>query len=198
MRTGSARSRLSIRAAIRAAIRTFTSEVYSSLGMATLYTNRVLTSQMAMPRDISISGVQQRYGLFAECHQPGVRYDGERQRVRRQLRRADYADDANAVGGRERRVYRHDSHRGAGVAQFVRHAARQTVRGVYFAGCLQPTKNCVSRWPRTRRNASKKRKPGYLRVLEAQPEHPKALYYLGLLQFHRGDTATASSSYSAA
>jgi predicted TPR repeat methyltransferase len=32
---------------------------------------------------------------------------------------------------------------------------------------------------------------GYLRVLEAQPEHPKALYYLGLLQFHRGDTATA-------
>lgn len=28
-------------------------EVYSSLGMATLYTNRVLTSQMAMPRDIS-------------------------------------------------------------------------------------------------------------------------------------------------
>ncbi len=30
-------------------------EVYSSLGMATLYTNRVLTSQMAMPRDISSS-----------------------------------------------------------------------------------------------------------------------------------------------
>ena len=28
-------------------------EVYSSLAMATLYTNRVLTSQMAMPRDIS-------------------------------------------------------------------------------------------------------------------------------------------------
>lgn len=32
---------------------------------------------------------------------------------------------------------------------------------------------------------------GYLRVLEAQPDHAKALYYLGLLQFHRGDTATA-------
>jgi predicted TPR repeat methyltransferase len=32
---------------------------------------------------------------------------------------------------------------------------------------------------------------GYLRVLEARPDHPKALYYLGLLQFHRGDTATA-------
>jgi hypothetical protein len=30
-------------------------EVYSSLGMATLYTNRILTSQMAMPRDISSS-----------------------------------------------------------------------------------------------------------------------------------------------
>jgi protocatechuate 3,4-dioxygenase beta subunit len=30
-------------------------EVYSSLAMATLYTNRVLTSQMAMPRDISSS-----------------------------------------------------------------------------------------------------------------------------------------------
>jgi protocatechuate 3,4-dioxygenase beta subunit len=27
-------------------------EIYSSLGMATLYTNRILTSQMAMPRDI--------------------------------------------------------------------------------------------------------------------------------------------------
>src|SRR5262245_43063791 len=32
---------------------------------------------------------------------------------------------------------------------------------------------------------------GYLRVLEARSNHPKALYYLGLLQFHRGDTATA-------
>jgi predicted TPR repeat methyltransferase len=32
---------------------------------------------------------------------------------------------------------------------------------------------------------------GYLRVLEARPDHAKALYYLGLLQFHRGDTATA-------
>ena len=31
----------------------------------------------------------------------------------------------------------------------------------------------------------------YLRVLEARPDHAKALYYLGLLQFHRGDTATA-------
>lgn len=31
----------------------------------------------------------------------------------------------------------------------------------------------------------------YLRVLDAQPNHAKALYYLGLLQFHRGDTATA-------
>ena len=31
----------------------------------------------------------------------------------------------------------------------------------------------------------------YLRVLEAKPNHAKALYYLGLLQFHRGDTATA-------
>lgn len=31
----------------------------------------------------------------------------------------------------------------------------------------------------------------YLRVLEAWPNHAKALYYLGLLQFHRGDTATA-------
>jgi len=27
-------------------------EIYSSLGMATLYTNKILTSQMAMPRDI--------------------------------------------------------------------------------------------------------------------------------------------------
>jgi predicted TPR repeat methyltransferase len=34
---------------------------------------------------------------------------------------------------------------------------------------------------------------GYLRVLEAKPNHAKALYYLGLLQFHRGDTATAIS-----
>ena len=32
---------------------------------------------------------------------------------------------------------------------------------------------------------------GYLRVLEARPDHAKALYYLGLLQFHRGDTAAA-------
>jgi predicted TPR repeat methyltransferase len=32
---------------------------------------------------------------------------------------------------------------------------------------------------------------GYRRVLEANPNHAKALYYLGLLQFHRGDTATA-------
>ncbi|MEJ1962345.1 MAG: tetratricopeptide repeat protein [Gammaproteobacteria bacterium] len=32
---------------------------------------------------------------------------------------------------------------------------------------------------------------GYLRVLEGRPSDPKALYYLGLLQFHRGDTATA-------
>src|SRR5215831_18068337 len=32
---------------------------------------------------------------------------------------------------------------------------------------------------------------GYLRVLEARPNHAKALYYLGLLQFHRGDTAAA-------
>jgi len=32
---------------------------------------------------------------------------------------------------------------------------------------------------------------GYLRVLDARPDHAKALYYLGLLQFHRGDTATA-------
>src|SRR4051812_46586156 len=32
---------------------------------------------------------------------------------------------------------------------------------------------------------------GYLRVLEAHPDHAKALYYLGLLQFHRGDTAAA-------
>ena len=32
---------------------------------------------------------------------------------------------------------------------------------------------------------------GYLRVLEARPDHAKALYYLGLLQFHRGDTTTA-------
>ncbi|MEJ0034675.1 MAG: tetratricopeptide repeat protein [Gammaproteobacteria bacterium] len=31
----------------------------------------------------------------------------------------------------------------------------------------------------------------YLRVLEARPDHAKALYYLGLLQFHRGDTAAA-------
>jgi predicted TPR repeat methyltransferase len=31
----------------------------------------------------------------------------------------------------------------------------------------------------------------YLRVLEAKPHHAKALYYLGLLQFHRGDTAAA-------
>jgi predicted TPR repeat methyltransferase len=31
----------------------------------------------------------------------------------------------------------------------------------------------------------------YLRVLAARPDHPKALYYLGLLQFHRGDTAAA-------
>ena len=34
---------------------------------------------------------------------------------------------------------------------------------------------------------------GYLRVLAARPSDPKALYYLGLLQFHRGDTATAIS-----
>src|SRR5689334_4399937 len=33
----------------------------------------------------------------------------------------------------------------------------------------------------------------YLRVLEGHPNHPKALYYLGLLQFHRGDTAAAIS-----
>jgi predicted TPR repeat methyltransferase len=32
---------------------------------------------------------------------------------------------------------------------------------------------------------------GYVRVLEARPDHAKALYYLGLLQFHRGDTAAA-------
>jgi predicted TPR repeat methyltransferase len=32
---------------------------------------------------------------------------------------------------------------------------------------------------------------GYHRVLAAQPAHPKALYYLGLLQFHRGETAGA-------
>jgi predicted TPR repeat methyltransferase len=32
---------------------------------------------------------------------------------------------------------------------------------------------------------------GYLRVLQARPTDPKALYYLGLLQFHRGDTASA-------
>src|SRR5262245_23481825 len=32
---------------------------------------------------------------------------------------------------------------------------------------------------------------GYLRVIEARPDHAKALYYLGLLQFHRGDMATA-------
>jgi predicted TPR repeat methyltransferase len=32
---------------------------------------------------------------------------------------------------------------------------------------------------------------GYRRVLEARPGHPKALYYLGLLQFHRGDTEGA-------
>ena len=32
---------------------------------------------------------------------------------------------------------------------------------------------------------------GYLRVLEARPSDPKALYYLGLLQFHRGNTASA-------
>jgi predicted TPR repeat methyltransferase len=32
---------------------------------------------------------------------------------------------------------------------------------------------------------------GYLRVLETRPDHAKALYYLGLLQFHRGDTAAA-------
>ena len=31
----------------------------------------------------------------------------------------------------------------------------------------------------------------YLRVLEARPNHAKALYYLGLLLFHRGDTASA-------
>ena len=31
----------------------------------------------------------------------------------------------------------------------------------------------------------------YLRVLEGNPNHAKALYYLGLLQFHRGDTAAA-------
>jgi predicted TPR repeat methyltransferase len=32
---------------------------------------------------------------------------------------------------------------------------------------------------------------GYLRVLGVRPSDPKALYYLGLLQFHRGDTASA-------
>ncbi len=32
---------------------------------------------------------------------------------------------------------------------------------------------------------------GYRRVLDARPEDPKALYYLGLLQFHRGDTEDA-------
>ncbi len=32
---------------------------------------------------------------------------------------------------------------------------------------------------------------GYRRVLEARPADPKALYYLGLLQFHRGDTEGA-------
>ena len=32
---------------------------------------------------------------------------------------------------------------------------------------------------------------GYLRVLGERPTDPKALYYLGLLQFHRGDTASA-------
>src|SRR4051794_9132086 len=31
----------------------------------------------------------------------------------------------------------------------------------------------------------------YLSVLEARPADPKALYYLGLLQFHRGDTTAA-------
>jgi len=32
---------------------------------------------------------------------------------------------------------------------------------------------------------------GYRGVLEAHPSHPKALYYLGLLHFHRGETGTA-------
>ena len=32
---------------------------------------------------------------------------------------------------------------------------------------------------------------GYLRVLESRPSDPKALYYLGLLHFHRGDTTSA-------
>ena len=32
---------------------------------------------------------------------------------------------------------------------------------------------------------------GYQRVLRARPEDPKALYYLGLLHFHRGDTTVA-------
>jgi len=32
---------------------------------------------------------------------------------------------------------------------------------------------------------------GYRRVLEARPTDPKALYYLGLLQHHRGDTVAA-------
>ena len=32
---------------------------------------------------------------------------------------------------------------------------------------------------------------GYRRVLEARPADPKSLYYLGLLQFHRGDTEGA-------
>jgi predicted TPR repeat methyltransferase len=34
---------------------------------------------------------------------------------------------------------------------------------------------------------------GYRRVLDARPEDPKALYYLGLLQFHCGDTEGAIS-----
>lgn len=32
---------------------------------------------------------------------------------------------------------------------------------------------------------------GYRRILQARPEDPKALYYLGLLHFHRGETETA-------
>ena len=98
MRMDSSLSRRSSPAATRVDIPTFTSRSIRVFDLATLYTNRVLTSQLALPRDICSSVYSAAERLFGERFEP-LRSDyRERQRVRRQHLGPDGADDGGGLG----------------------------------------------------------------------------------------------------
>ena len=99
-------------------------EVYPSLAMATLYTNRILTSQMALPRDVCNTVYAGASGYSPERFESFRRHDRQRRRLRRQHHGADRADDTGVHRQRRRGLQRHRAGRRARLTEEMRPEVR--------------------------------------------------------------------------